>query len=160
MSVAISTASNRTTIRPVPKPKDAKVRRGGRPGVEGIAARRLALAQGHAFADIAADLDAAGHAEVAHEIDRARFDPLLRDAVRIATGVLALPNLPREARMLMTALRGNLVELVRLDDIKDEHHLASRAYIERSIDAGRAVVAVHQSLLSPADSEGEASDGR
>lgn len=137
MSVSAPAKTNRNTIRPVPKPTR-------RPIATGAVARRLAAAQGCAFEDIAADLEAADALVVAATIDRRR-DEQIRCALRL----VRLARHERQNRDAYLVLAdGHLCEAIRLDRITDEHERRAEAQVAVSLVAGRAVVAAHEHLLT------------
>lgn len=152
MSVAPLADSQSSTVHPVPKPK----RRRSRPVVRGRAAHRLAAAQGHAYEDIAADLEATDAIEMACAVDRRR-DPLIVEMVRLFSAIRR--DLNSSAASCALATRGAALgcEAIRLDQIIGEHDDRARQQTLASADAGRAVVAIQESLLTgrkPAEAVG------
>lgn len=128
-----------TSIRPVPKPRRRSSARVG-----GLAAYRLAEAQGHAFRDIAADLDAADANDTADQID-ARRDEHIRQALRL---VRLARHDRANAESYLALADGHMAEAIRTDRIHDQHRRRGRRLIAASIQAGRDVVGVHEELLS------------
>lgn len=128
-----------SSFRPVPKP--APVQLGQR------AAEKLAQAQGHAFADIAADAEALDAHATADRIDADR-DPLIVRIVRLAGAIEHDLRTSRASRALATQIKAAGLEAIRKDRLHDEHRARERAGIAASIDAGRSVVAVQESLLT------------
>lgn len=138
--IAPSPTTKRTTLRPVPKPTP-------RPIVGGRAAYRLAQAQGRAFEDIAADLDAAEVLGVGRLVDHRR-DPLILEIVRLFSAIRHDLGTSRASRALATRGEACALEAIRLDRIKDEHDADAERYVGASLAAGRAVIAVHEELLT------------
>lgn len=139
---AHSPITHRTTVHPVPKPK----RRTYRVIVRGRAAYRLADAQGFAFEDIAADIEANDALTVAQQIDQRR-DPLILEMVRLFVAIRHDLSTSAASRALATRGAALGAEAVRLDQIIAEHDERARQQTAASLEAGRAVVAVHESLL-------------
>lgn len=147
MSVASPVVTKSTTIRPVPKPKPKPAR--PFPPVVGIVARKLADAQGRAFEDIAADLDAADALVVGRTVDLRR-DEHVRQALRL----VRLARKDRQNAVAYLALAdGHLREAIGLDRIVDEHGGRAARQVDASLEHGRAVVGIHESLLRGRDEE-------
>jgi hypothetical protein len=101
------------------------------------------VAQGHAFRDIAADLDAADALTTSATID-ARRDEHVRNALRL----VRLARKDRANVESYAALaEGHLAEAIRLDRIVAEHDARARRQVALSADQGRAVVAEQEVLL-------------
>lgn len=101
--------------------------------VSRLAAHRLAEAQGRAFQDISADLDAADALETARIIDRQR-DPHLLQVVRF---FCLIRQEPGNALAYATLGEGHAREAIRLDRIKDEHDRRAEVHVDDSIEHGR-----------------------
>jgi hypothetical protein len=152
--VAISTPSADIVTRSVPKRTPRGIRPAPKPTpmVSGRVARRLAEAQGHAFADIAADLDAADAHDTADQID-ARRDTHIRCALRLVR--LARRD-PSSADAYLALADGHLVEAIRADQIHDEHRKRERVGIADSIGAGQALNGVIESMLCQTGADDDA----
>lgn len=155
MNVSSPTATKSTTVRPVPKPKDAKRPR-TKPVIVGRAAYALAHAQGLVMRDISADRDAVQAIDIAARIDHHQFDPLLRQMAKLFTAIVEDAENAKLVKALATVGKASAQEVLRLDRINDEHHGLSRQHIGLSLEAARGVVAVHEALLTgrAADSSG------
>jgi hypothetical protein len=140
MSVSAPANQHRTTVRPVPKP----IRR---PIATGAVARRLAETEGFAFADIAADQEAADALDVATLVDTRR-DPLVVEMTRLFTAIRCDLNTPPAVRALATRGEACGREAVRLDRIIAEHDQRARTEVAASIVAGRTVVGALECLLT------------
>lgn len=126
------TAPVRASCRPLP------VQATGRLAI------RLAEAQGRAFEDIAADLNAATALGVGKAVD-GRRDEQIRQALRLVR--LARRDRPNAEAYLVLA-EGHLKEAIRLDRVKDEHDRTAEASVDDSLEHGRAVVGLQDELLT------------
>lgn len=141
------TVSQFTTIYPVPKPKPARKRRRAHVEVSRLAAHELVRAQGYAAKDIVADLEAAEALGVARAIDKRR-DPLILEMARLFAAIRHDLNTSKASVALATRGEACALEAIRLDRITDEHGVRAQVQVSTSIEAGQAVVAVHEGLLT------------
>lgn len=136
-SIARTAPARTTSVRGVPKPAS-------KPLATGAVAQRLTVAQGHAFRDIAADLEAANALQTSKAIDNRR-DEHIRQALRL---VRLARHDRTNAESYVALADGHLCEAIRLDRIVAEHDGRAREQVAASADAGRAVVGEHEALLA------------
>lgn len=130
-----------TIVPDGPAPDDT-----GSPKLHQVHLRTITRAQGFVFSDIHADADATDALDTARAIDRRR-DPLVREMTRLFMAIRHDLNTSATSRALAT--RGEALgrEAVRLDRLVDEHAERAEQHVGRSIEAGRAVVALHEAVL-------------
>lgn len=110
--------------------------------------RLVTLAQGHAWDDIAADADAADRLATARLIDRQQRDPLILEMTRLFTAIRHDLNTSAASRALAAQGEAKGKEAIRVDRAIDEHTDFAEQGVDLSIEAGRALVAVQELLLT------------